>query len=350
METPLLELPFQEAQRIFNSFYYQQGSKHADGFSTFTSKGTRLAYAEAAAFHRSLSARFRKGAPQSIRVLELGCGNGDSAFRFLEKLKQLDGAAGTDFFPRLNCTLADFSSQALKDVLTNEKLSRFADSLDFELADAESLRFKEGNFLLVRANGLFSDFPTQLIALHGGAFHELWLGMHLDADYDIFTIEGDPVARSEFAWLAYNRLPSLLSQVDGTFVKKLELEVKRKPAKIDSASHMLLHSTLGRIPEGAVIPLPFAASACLAALRPFLAKGGAIDTFDYGFNSLTELESLQPGIFRTPGALTTFVNFPYLKAIAPMLGYKSAIVEPQDKFTGGRPEKNSYHLRLCAGD
>ena len=343
---PLLELPFQDAQRLFNLFYYQQGAGYASDFSTYASRGSRLAYSEAEAFHAFVARRFKGGMPESLRVLELGCGNGNSAWRFLERLRQIDGEKGTDFLERTHYILSDFSERMLSNAAANRHLRPYAKNLEFALVDAESPHLSEGDFLLVRTNELFDDLPTQLIVREGGGFKEVWLELHLDQSEEILTRAGEPIPRREFAWLARNRFWKLLRMVDGSFVKRLELVVKYRPVKLDTVAFTLLHSIFGRIPEGEAIPIPFAAASCMAAVRALLVPGGIFDSFDYGFNSLRELHKLQPGIFRTPGALTTFVNFRFLKAMAPLLGYSTAVVEPQHRFTGGREEKEFYHMRL----
>jgi len=344
----LLELAFQDAQRLFNSLYYQQGARYASDFSTYASQGRLLAYSEAESFHAMVLKRFQSRLPSTLRILELGCGNGNNAYRFLERLKQLDKKKGTDLLKRTHYVLSDFSENMLKDAIANRGLSQYAENLAFAAVDAESQFPNEGDFLLIRANELFDDLPTQLIVREGGAFKEIWLELHLNSSEEILTRDGEPIPRSEFAWLARNRFQKLISTVVGSFVKRLELVVKYKPVKLDTTAFMILHSAFGRIPEGEIIPIPFGAASCIAAARSTLVSGGIFNSFDYGFNSLKGLHALQPGIFRMPGALTTFVNFSFLKSLAPLFGYAKAIVEPQRKFTGGREGKEFYHLRLQA--
>ncbi len=347
METKLLELPFQDAQRVFNRLYYQRGGKHARDFQTSASSGTALPFAEAENFHSHLSQLASSSSlPYSIRILELGPGNGSSAARFLNRLLALDKKSGTNFYPRIEYILADFSYQMLDSARENKLLRRHMKKLTFTQCDAESLRFSEGDFLLVRANELLDDLPTQILTRDGGRFFEVRLALHLDPKTPITRKNGSHLPRREFARLASHGSREL-SQIDGKFVKHLSLEVSRKPAHPDITAAFFIMDAFKDFPENALIPVPFAASSAILSLKSLLHPKGRIDFFDYGFNSLQELEEVQSAIFRTPGALAAFVNFPYLIRAAKLAGFSNTMIEPQQKFAPkARKLEHGYHLRI----
>lgn len=346
-ETRLLELPFQDAQRLFNRLYYQRGGKYARDFQTSASSGTALPFAEADNFHSHLSRLASSSSlPSTIRILELGPGNGNSAARFLNRLITLDKRHGTKFYPRTEYFLADFSYQMLESARENRLLRRHLKKLAFLQCDASNLRLKEGGLLLVRANELLDDLPAQILTRDGTKFFEASITLHLDPKVQIKRRNGSLLTRREFARLA-SMDGKELSGIDGGFLRHLSLEVTHRPAHPDIASALFIMDSFRDFPENTLIPIPFSAASAIHSLRPLLHPCGRIDFFDYGFNSLQELEEVQGGIFRTPGALTAFVNFPYLTHAARLAGFSNIIIEPQAKFApkAGKLE-HGYHLRL----
>jgi SAM-dependent MidA family methyltransferase len=352
-ETFLMELAFPDAQRVFNRLYYQRGGRYAEDFTTANSRGPRLAYAEAEDFYKHICGLKKRGElPEAVRILELGCGNGNGTAFFLDRLKQLDEKGKTGLFGRVECVLADFSSQMLDDARLNRHLQAHRDILTFTHTNVETLKLPGEDFLLVRSNELFDDLPTQMLVFEEDQFQEVWLSMHLSQRVPLHTRDGARIARGDFARMAQH-LERWLSSVDGSFVKHLELEAVRRRAVPDLTTILLLAEEFGRMPSGITIPVPLAASSVLMQLKPLMNRHGRLDAFDYGFNSLSELKKLQPAIFRTPGALTTFVNFPYLTRFSKIAGFRHASVEPQAAFIGGKrkpaPEDaHFHHLRLEA--
>lgn len=349
--TLLLKLPFPDAQRVFNRLYYQRGGKYAEDFTTATSRGPKLAYAEAEDFYKYLCSLKKKGElPGMIRILDFGCGNGNGSAFFLDKLKELDEKGRTGFFGTVECVLADFSAQMLEDAKANKHLSTHSDVLRFAHTNAEAMSVPGNDYLLVRSNELLDDLPTQMLIYDRGHFYEIWLALHLSERVPLRLLGGTRVARNDFIKMAAN-MERELSSVDGSFVKHLELEAERRKAVPDLSSILLLMEEFVQIPDGLTIPVPLAGASTLMQLRPLLHRHGRIDAFDYGFSSLSELKVLQPAIYRTPGALTAFVNFPYLRRIAKMAGFRSVKVEPQSKFMGGKARKEDehfHHIRLEA--
>ncbi len=345
----LLELQFPDAQRVFNRLYYQRGGRYAEDFTTATSRGPRLAYAEAKDFYSYLCELHKAGElPDVIRVLDLGCGNGNGTAFFLDKLKELDEKGKTGFFGRVECTLADFSPQMLEDAKKSRHLRTYRDITSFMHTDVETLSLPGDGYLLVRSNELFDDLPSQMLVFKGDHFNDVRLAMHLPQRIPLHMKDGRRLARQDFARMA-RHLERGLSAVDGSFVKHLELEVIRRKAIPDLTSILLLLDDFVKMPEGMTVPVPLAAGATVLQLLPYLHKRARIDAFDYGFNSLGELKKLQPAIFRTPGALTTFVNFPYLVRIAKLAGFRRAKVEPQAAFMGKKgkeADEHFYHLRI----
>ena len=350
-KTFLLELPFPAAQRVFNMLYYQRGGKYADDFTTANSRGPRLAYAEANDFYKHLCALKKKGElPGMVKILDFGCGNGNGTAFFLDRLKHLDEKGKTGFFRTVECVLADFSPQMLEDARRNKHLAGYSEMLAFAHSDAEAVSVPGSDYLLIRSNELLDDLPTQMLTLDSGRFYETWLSLHLSERIAIRSKSGGKVARRDFIKMAEG-LRKELSSVEGSFVKHIELEVSKKSAVPDLTSVLILSEEFSKMPPDLTVPVPLGAASAIMQLRALLHRHGRVDAFDYGFNSLSELKSVQPGIFRTPGALTAFVNFPYLRRIAKFSGYSSAKVEPQSKFMGGKAKKEDahfHHLRLEA--
>jgi len=293
----IARLPFHKAQSFFNEKYYARGSRYAREFRTHASHSSALAAVDAAEFH-SL-ARTRLGdAPDVVHVLELGPGNGNNARAFLARLEELDLREGTRIAPAATYTLLDSSARMLADARANI-LRRPAPrhrAVRCIRADAASPAFdRESKFLYARANELFDDLPTRLLAKAGRAFSEAWLDIHADAGADD--------------------------------VRRWEFEVSFRPARVSKPSLELLRKAFGGIPEGAVIPFNCGALACMRAVAGALLDGGVFSAFDYGFSSRAGLVRLHTA-FHAAGALTAFVNFPLLAAAARQW-YSSARVAPQ---------------------
>ncbi|MDD5317458.1 MAG: class I SAM-dependent methyltransferase, partial [Candidatus ainarchaeum sp.] len=147
----LATLRFDAAQRAFNSLYYARGGGYARDFSTYASSGTMPARAEADDFHGRLRERFGKRAGMEIRVAEIGCGNGNNARRFLERVRRLDALRGTAFAPSVSYPLADFSRGMLADAKRSALLSGHPGKILAEAANAERLEIG-GGLMLARSN------------------------------------------------------------------------------------------------------------------------------------------------------------------------------------------------------
>jgi len=343
-ETKLLELPFQDAQRLFNRLYYQRGGRYERDFQTAASSSPALPFAEAEDFHRHLS--HFSSLPGEIRILELGPGDGNSAARFLNRLAALDRENGSSFYARTEYILADFSPQMLASAQSNSLLKRHAKRLSFTVCDAERIHLREKDLLLVRANELLDDLPTGILTRDGARFFEVTVALHLDQRVKISRLDGPQVSHAEFARLALHNSREL-SLIDGSFLRHVSLQVAHRPTHPDIASAVFIMDEFRDFPENSLIPIPFAASSAILSLKPLLMDNGRIDFFDYGFSSLAELDGLQDAVFRTPGTLTVFVNFPYLARAARLAGFRNIIIEPQSKFAPkARKLEHGYHLRI----
>lgn len=330
-DEPITIMPFHLIQEIFNRFYYQKGTRYAEDFKTYASSGTRIAYSEAEDHHAYFKHLKRVGdLPEPIRILELGGGNGNNAARYLEKLKALDRERRTRFYERVQYILTDFSESMLEDVGKNRLIRKHMDRISLELVDARKMVVDE-QITCVRFNELYNDLPTKIILVENGEFYEIYLAIYINPRVRIRTKDGGVIARREFA-LMMEEGRSELNEVDGSIVRRMEFEVLKLPTDVDVGTVSLVMKAFGRLPENYLIPIPIGGAENLLQLKKNMPLIGRVDFFDYGFMDLRELGSLQSSIFRTPGALTSFVNLPFITTIAEMAGFARIIIEPQNDY------------------
>ncbi|MDD5317613.1 MAG: hypothetical protein PHF51_02655, partial [Candidatus ainarchaeum sp.] len=195
-------------------------------------------------------------------------------------------------------------------------------------------------------NEVLDDLPARMVSKTAKGFSEAWLELHLPEGAEARDKRGRRIGFRELGDALSSGSAARLAGIDGALAEKLELEVAWRPAGTGLAAREAVEASLPGIPGGTVIPLPLGAVKCVEGVHRALGDGGIYDVFDYGFDSVKGLLSLQPGVFRTPGALTAFVNFPFLVDAARKIGYRKACLEPQRDFTGGNEDRRFYHLRL----
>jgi SAM-dependent MidA family methyltransferase len=275
-----------------NTAYYQSSSTSIyEDFSTYAqSPQGLLTRANAKMFH----AWTRKNGRNRYDVLEAGVGEGAFALGFLQELRELDKASGSDLASRVHYTLADFSEPMLKKAHARLEQAGFKGqihSLEWNAGDEDSDPFGFSTYQLVRCNELFCDLPTD-------AFMQK---------------EGELLSVLFDAQLKPHLVPAQGDELDET-ARKLLLA----------------------LPQNYILPINSSALAAIQKLAERVDPKGVFDIFDYGFYQAHDF-ALPPEIWNDNvvreynSQWTADVNFLYLSISLAQEGY-APFVQPQEAY------------------
>ena len=174
-------------QRHMNQvFYGVRGHSLRELYQTFASADYRLAYALATDYYRrvyqrdhanaqdrmlSSSGEPKTGPVSTLTIHEWGCGNGNLAACFLDRVKELDQDGL--IYPRIQYVLVDAVASVVADAQANPDLAKHSGRYTVLQADVTDLQAcQDGSVDRIFCNELWSELPTKLLIRKGGEFME----------------------------------------------------------------------------------------------------------------------------------------------------------------------------------
>ncbi len=322
-------------QRHMNAvFYGLRGDRVRDFYQTFAAADYRLGYALAAdyverALQRLKAAPAPGNAAGPLTVMEWGCGNGNLAACFLDRVRELDRDAA--LYPRLRYVLLDASDVVLDGARGNADLARHRDRLRFVHAAVPDLSsWPDGSVDCIFCNELWNELPTKLLLRKAGDVLE----EHIRPNLKETRLADFP------DWAGFIRLFAK-PDVDGlkhlpAFVDDLvwEREYRAIEAR-DVPFRRLITDFLKLFDEEVLVPVNTGAAVALKEAWRLLAPDAlGFSGFDAGTVDEAVLNDPDKPCYSVVGGQLSFlVNFAFLEDVAEQVGGR-ARVEPQKEFVG----------------
>ncbi len=266
--------PLDELQEEVNRKYYsEKGERIYCDFSTYVSRCSKIAHANAIDFARFMEL---EGMDRAV-VCETGVGGGKFALDFLEKLEELKGLEGVEYF------LCDFSQKMLSDA--ESKLERFGDTVKKMKIDFGG-EFSLPNADYIRMNELLTDIPAKVFV------------------------------RDE-------------KEVKEVFYEFSDAEISKEYREVKKDGRV--ETFLSKLPDGYEIPFNFNSADAVFSMCNSLGENGYLDIFDYGFFSPESIVSMPMQMWNSSvvreygGQLTVDLNFPYIMAMGRAAGCEPEI-------------------------
>ena len=320
-------------------FYGLYAARLREFYQTFASADYRLGYALAEHYFQLLCEReksrahseektFARPVNRTFTIMEWGCGNGNLAACFLDRLKELD-KEGT-FYPAVQYVLIDQVESVVAEAMQNPDLAKHHKRVKPVCAGVESLgAFEDGTIDRIICNEVWSELPSKLLLRRGGDLMEEhirpnvsetklaeipdWSGFVQAFDKkDIKTLEGFPRFLEDLVW-------------------------EREYHKIESKSlpfRRTISEFLKNIDDEVLVPINVGACATLKEAKRLLSSDAVgFSSFDAGTADLQVLNDPEKPCYTLHGGQFSFmVNLALLKEVGEHLGLKAIVIEPQKEF------------------
>lgn len=319
-------------------FYDLKGGQVREYYQTFASADYRLAYALAEDYYVRALEREKKQAkraelsasPRVLTIHEWGCGNGNLAACFLDRLKTLDKEG--ILYPRVHYVLIDTVDEILKSAKANPDLVKHQDQLTITCASVEDLQaFEDGTVDRIVCNELWSELPTKLLLKKSGELLEEHLRPNVSEKRlaEIADWSGCIQAFTERDVEALKGLPNLLE----------DLVWEREYHKVESKElpfRKTIAEFLKGIDDEILVPVNLGACATIKEAKRLLASDAmGFSSFDVGTADQMVLNDADKPCYAIHGGQFSFiVNFALLSEVATHLGVHGVMVEPQKEFIG----------------
>ncbi len=320
-------------QRHMNTvFYGLRGDRVRELYQTFAAADYRLGYALAEDYvTRAL--RRRQANPGTtadpLTIMEWGCGNGNLAACFLDRVQALDRDAA--LYPRLRYVLIDASETVLESARDNTDLAGHRDRVQFVHAAVHDLHsYRDGSVDRIVCNELWSELPTKLLLRKAGDVLEEHIRPNLKetrlVDFPDWAGLIHLFEKADVAGL--QRLPAFLEDL------VWEREYRAIEAK-DMPFRRLITDFLKLFNEEVLVPMNTGAAASLNEARRLMAPDAlGLSGFDAGAMDEAVLNDPDKPCYNLVGGQWSFlVNFALLEDVAKQVGGRVR-VEPQKAFVG----------------
>ena len=319
-------------QHMNTVFYGLRGERVREFYQTFAAADYRLGYALAADYVERALQRLKANpatATHPLTIMEWGCGNGNLAACFLDRVQALDRDAA--LYPRLRYVLVDASEPVLAGARSNADLARHRDRLEFVCAAVSDLQsYPDGSVDRIVCNELWSELPTKLLLRKAGDVLE----EHIRPNLKETRLEDFP------DWAG---LIQLFDKPDIAGLKQLpafvddlvwEREYRAIEAK-DVPFRRLITDFLKLFDEEVLVPVNTGAAAALKEARRLMAPDAlGLSGFDAGTMDEAVLNDPDKPCYSVVGGQLSFlVNFALLEDVAQQVG-GHVRVEPQKEFVG----------------
>lgn len=321
-------------QRHMNTvFYGLRGERLRELYQTFASADYRLGYALAADYVERATKR-QKANPNTggdpLTIMEWGCGNGNLAACFLDRVKALDQDAA--LYPRLRYVLIDASDTVLAGARGNVELAKHQDRVQFVQATVNELQsYRDGSVDRIICNELWSELPTKLLLRKAGDVMEEHIRPNLKETRlgDFPDWPGFVQAFDQADVAGLKTLPAFLDDV------VWEREYHNVEAK-DVPFRRLITDFLKLFDEELLMPVNVDAAASLKEAHRLLSPDAlGFSSFDAGTADEAVLNDPEKPCYNLVGGQFSFmVNFALLEDVAKQVGGGRVTVEPQKEFVG----------------
>ena len=341
--------PIDVWQRHVNDIFYAlRGSRVREYYQTFASADYRLAYALAEDYYRrlcrrerSLKARQASGAiPQEdhagrtpaarLTVMEWGCGNGNLAACFLDRLKALDQEGA--FYPRLQYVLIDRVEVLPAEAKSSPALVPHEGHVTIVRADVEEVQgFADGSVDRILCNELWSELPTKLMLRKEGDLQEEYVRPNVSEKklVDITDWHGFVKAFEAKDQEALKGFPDFLDDVIW------ERGFRKVEAK-DLSFRRTVTEFLKGIDEEVLLPVNLGACKTIQEAKRLLSSDAiGLSSFDAGTSDRDVLNDREKPCYSVHGGQFSFlVNLALLQRVARHVGMEAVMIEPQKEFIG----------------
>jgi len=338
-------------------FYGLRGEQVRDLYQTFAAADYRLAFALAADYVERVQQREKTHpdtASRPLTVMEWGCGNGNLASCFLDRVRELD-AAGS-IYPRLEYILIDASEVVLHSAKANADLAKHQGRIKFEQADVPGLNaFADHSVDRILCNEFWSEMPTKLLLRKAGDIME----EHVRPNLKETRLKDFP------EWSAFIQA---FEHVDVKALKDMpnfleDIVWEREYHNIEAKEvpfRRLITEFIKFIDEEVLVPTNVGAASSLKEAQRLLAQDAiGLSAFDAGTADLSVLNDPEKPCYNLVGGQFSFmVNFALLEDVAKQVGGQGVKIESQKEFVGRNLKTNvmslmdvlASHPRLPEGD
>jgi len=343
--------------RMNHVFYGLRGGQLRDLYQTFAAADYRLGFALAADYMDRVQQREKTNPSASstlLTIMEWGCGNGNLAACFLDRVRALD-SAGT-VYSRIEYVLIDSSDVVLDSAKANADLAKHQGRIKFEQAQVPELQgFADGSVDRIICNEFWNESSTKLLLRKAGDIMEEHVRPNLKEtrlqDFPDWTAFIEAFEHNDVPTL--KGLPSFLEDIvwERTYNK---IEAKDVPFR------RLITDFLKFIDEEVLVPYNMGAASSLKEATRLLAPDAiGLSAFDAGTADLSVLNDPDKPCYNLLGGQFSFmVNFALLEEVAKHLGSREVHIEPQKEFVGRNLGTNvmslmdvlASHPRLPEGD
>ncbi len=313
-------------------FYGLRGERVRDLYQTFAAADYRLGYALAADYVERALQRLKANpatASNPLTIMEWGCGNGNLAACFLDRVRALDGDAA--LYPRIRYVLVDASETVLDGARGNADLAGHRDRIQFVHAAVPDLQsYRDGSVDRIVCNELWSELPTKLLLRKAGDVLEEYIRPNLKEtrleDFPDWAGLIHLFEKTDVAGL--KRLPAFLDDL------VWEREYRPIEAK-DMPFRRLVTDFLKLFDEEVLVPVNTGAAAVLKEAHRLMAPDAlGLSGFDAGTVDEAVLNDPDKPCYNLVGGQLSFlVNFALLEDVAGQIGGQVRI-EPQKEFVG----------------
>lgn len=328
-------------EHINQIFYGLYGTRLRDFYQTFAAADYRLGYALAEDYYLRLIEREKSDSkereqgitrPENARlaIMEWGCGSGNLAACFLDRLRELD-KDGT-FYPVMQYVLVDKVESVLEGAKQNPDLAKHQDRVAFICAGVDSLEtFADGTIDRIMCNELWSELPTKLLIRRGSELMEEHIRPNLNEARltEITDWSGFVQAFDQKDIETLKRFPPFLE----------DLVWEREYHPVDAKSLLFrrtISDFLKEIDEEVLVPVNVGACSTLKQAKRLLAPDAiGFSSFDAGTADLQVLNDPEKPCYTVHGGQFSFmVNLALLEEVGMHLGIKGVRVESQKEFVG----------------
>ena len=319
-------------QHMNTVFYGLRGERVRDFYQTFATADYRLGYALAADYVERALQRLKANpgkAADPLTIMEWGCGNGNLAACFLDRVQALDRDAV--LYPRLRYVLCDASETVLESARGNADMARHRDRVQFVHAAVHDLpSYRDGSVDRIVCNELWSELSTKLLLRKAGDVLEEHIRPNLNEtrlkDFPDWTGLIHLFAKPDIAGL--KQLPAFVDDL------VWEREYRAIEAK-DVPFRRLITDFLKLFDEEVLVPVNTGAAAVLKEARRLMAPDAlGLSSFDAGTMDEAVLNDPDKPCYNVVGGQLSFlVNFALLEDVARQVGGHVRI-EPQKEFVG----------------
>lgn len=324
-------------------FYGLRGAQLRDLYQTFAAADYRLGFALATDYLKRVQQR-EKADPSttsnSLTVMEWGCGNGNLAACFLDRVQALDSSGSV--YSRIEYILIDSSDVVLESAKANQDLAKHQSRIRFEQAQVPELQsFADHSVDRIICNEFLSETPTKLLLRKAGDIMEEYVRPNLKET----RLQDFP------DWAGFTRA---FEQVDVPVLKEMphfleDIVWEREYHKIEAKEvpfRRLITDFLKFIDDEVLVPTNIGAASSLKEIKRLLiADAVGFSAFDAGAADLSILNDPEKPCYNLLGGQFSFmVNFPLLEDVARQLGSQEVKVESQKEFVGRNLKTNVMSL------